>query len=144
MDRSDLEKVAARVKKHEGFRPHPYEDTAGKLSIGYGRNLTDDGITRTEADHLLSNDLTYALDELQKYHWFDALAPARQGALLDMMVNLGATHFAKFTNLIGAVERGQFELAAREMLWSNWAAQVGSRAKKDAEQMRTGEWGLSA
>ena len=41
----------------EGLRLKPYVDTAGKLSIGVGRNLDDKGISKTEADFLLADDL---------------------------------------------------------------------------------------
>ena len=48
------------ISKHEGLRLFPYADTVGKLTIGFGRNLTDIGISRDEADALLTNDLDRA------------------------------------------------------------------------------------
>ena len=39
----------AILKEHEGRRLKPYTDTVGKLTIGYGRNLTDVGISDEEA-----------------------------------------------------------------------------------------------
>ena len=41
-----LEKTLAR---HEGLQLKPYLDTVGKLTIGYGRNLDDVGISKGEA-----------------------------------------------------------------------------------------------
>lgn len=38
------------VKSDEGLSLKPYTDTRGKLTIGYGRNLTDVGISQAEAD----------------------------------------------------------------------------------------------
>ena len=43
-----------RVKMHEGLRLKPYRCTSGKLTIGYGRNIEDNGITEAEASFLLS------------------------------------------------------------------------------------------
>ena len=34
-----------RIKSHEGLSLAPYTDSVGKLTIGYGRNLTDNGVS---------------------------------------------------------------------------------------------------
>ena len=43
------ELLMSMLKRHEGFRAFPYLDTVGKLTIGYGRNLSDVGISIEEA-----------------------------------------------------------------------------------------------
>ncbi|HAC30701.1 MAG TPA: lysozyme, partial [Marinobacter hydrocarbonoclasticus] len=55
MDRNLLK---TQLKRHEGLRLKPYLDTASspRLTIGYGRNLEDVGISRDEADFMLDND----------------------------------------------------------------------------------------
>ncbi len=133
-----------RIKTHEGFRGKPYTDAAGKLSIGYGRNLTDVGISRGEADLFLRGDINVAILELQRYPWFALLNAPRQAALIDMMVNLGATKFSEFTQMIDLLQAGQHDAAAHEMRASLWATQVGARADKDADQLASGEWSKSA
>ena len=51
------------TKRHEGTGPMqngrlmPYHDSVGKLTIGYGRNIEDTGVTPEEALYLLQNDL---------------------------------------------------------------------------------------
>ena len=45
------------LKRDEGVKLNPYKCTAGKLTIGVGRNLDDVGITEEESDMLLKNDL---------------------------------------------------------------------------------------
>ena len=45
------------IIKHEGLRLFPYRCSAGKLSIGVGRNLDDVGITRDEAEFMLDGDI---------------------------------------------------------------------------------------
>ena len=40
--------------RHEGLRLKPYRDTAGKLTIGVGRNLDDVGVSEAEAFALLN------------------------------------------------------------------------------------------
>jgi GH24 family phage-related lysozyme (muramidase) len=44
------------IKQQEGCRLKPYTDTTGHITIGYGRNLTDCGISQDEADLMLAND----------------------------------------------------------------------------------------
>ncbi|MCP4280350.1 MAG: lysozyme, partial [Alteromonas sp.] len=38
-----MEQVAQLIAQHEGLRLKPYKCTAGKITIGYGRNLDDNG-----------------------------------------------------------------------------------------------------
>ena len=40
------------LRRHEGFRPLPYKCTAGKWTIGYGRNLSDNGISDVECERI--------------------------------------------------------------------------------------------
>jgi lysozyme len=140
----DMGKVQLRIQAHEGFRPHPYHDTKGQLTIGYGRNLASTGIDLDEAIYLLRKDIRHAIIELEKYPWFDALNPPRQAGLIDMMVNLGATKFGEFHGMISALRAGQYESAAQEMRESNWAQEVGIRAVHDYIMVETGEWSKSA
>jgi lysozyme len=45
------------LKRDEGLRLKPYQDTVGKWTIGYGRNLDDRGISKYEAEAMLRNDV---------------------------------------------------------------------------------------
>lgn len=125
------------VAKHEGFRSKPYRDTVGKLTIGYGRNLEGKGITESEAMTLLIDDVQEAYIWLNTQWWFRPLGQARQAAIIDMAM-MGETRFREFARLIDALEKGDFERAAMEMLSSEWEKQVGLRAHEDAEIMRRG------
>ena len=53
-----MESMIGMLKRHEGLRLKPYQDTIGKLTIGYGRNLDDRGISKEEAEYLLRNDIS--------------------------------------------------------------------------------------
>ena len=39
MEDTLLERIKKQLVRHEGLRLKPYRCTAGKLTIGYGRNL---------------------------------------------------------------------------------------------------------
>ncbi|MBF0177920.1 MAG: DUF1804 family protein [Magnetococcales bacterium] len=58
MDHQELRKQLIR---HEGMRLKPYRCTAGKLTIGVGRNLDDRSITKSEAYVLLDADIKNAV-----------------------------------------------------------------------------------
>lgn len=57
MEATLLERIKEQLVKHESLRLKPYRCPAGKLTIGYGRNLDDNGITKAEAYELLSNHI---------------------------------------------------------------------------------------
>ena len=135
------ERLKDMLIEHEGLRFKPYHCPAGKLTIGVGRNLEDNGISRDEALMMLENDVLQAFGELAaNIDMFTRLSYVRQSVLIDMCFNLGLTKFLRFKKMIAAVEKFDFETAAREMLNSKWAKQVGNRAYKLSEMMKTGEW----
>lgn len=134
-------KIEAQIMKHEGFRCFAYKCTAGKLTIGYGRNLEDRGITQDEARILLRNDIAEC--ELDLYRIFGKplwdLDDNRRYALIDMRFNLGAAGFRKFRRMIKAIKGGNFNCAAREMRDSMWYNQVGRRGIALYEMMLCGD-----
>ena len=60
-----IEKAEEQLKRHEGYRDKPYRCTAGKLTIGFGRNLTDNGISRKEAEIMLRDDVIECVKDLE-------------------------------------------------------------------------------
>lgn len=134
------QKLKGLLVHHESYRQFPYTDTTGHLSIGIGRNLTDRGITHTEAFYLLDDDIVYFNNKLNYYlPFFINLSENRQIALINMCFNLGIQGFLGFKDMISALEAHDYERAAKEMLDSKWAQQVGERAICLANIMRTGE-----
>ena len=134
-----LELAKAQLKVDEGVRAKPYRDTVGKLTIGVGRNLDDVGLHSDEIELLLDNDVKTSLRVAQQlFDNFDSLSDNRKAVLINMAFNLGMTRLAGFQHLRDAVEHGQWEQAATEMLSSTWATEVGQRAIRLAEQMRRG------
>ena len=127
------------LKRHEGLRLKPYRDTVGKLTIGYGRNLDDRGITEAEADYLLTSDVLDFMREVDtRLPWVPDLDEVRRGVVYNMAFNLGVGGLLSFRNTLAAMQRGDWTNAAEGMLDSLWARQVGRRATELAERMRTG------
>ena len=141
----EMEALQEQLIRHENLRMKPYKCTSGKLTIGVGRNIEDNGITEEEARYLLQNDITRVIYELHHSipHLVHPLDSIRQHVLIDMCFNLGLTRFLTFKKMLLALEVLNFEMAAVEMLDSEWARQVGDnkgqRAFELARMMRTGE-----
>lgn len=127
--------------RDEGRRLGPYRDTVGKLTIGYGRNLDDVGISQHEAEVLLESDINRTLEALHKaLPWVEKLDHARLGVLANMAFNLGVAGLLKFKHTLESVQAGRYDEASDGMLNSTWAGQVKGRATRLAEQMRSGLW----
>lgn len=126
------------LRVDEGLRLTPYRDTRGVLTIGYGINL-DQGITRVEAEMLLEGRVADRIGALTvTLPWFPTLAPARQRVLINMAYQLGVGGLLGFRHMLEALRRGDYELAADEMLDSDWARQTPARAQRLAQEMRAG------
>jgi lysozyme len=139
MNTFDMPTLIGELKRDEGVRLKPYTDTVGKLTIGVGRNLTDVGISDDECTALLQNDVARTVAALDKsLPWWRKLDPVRQRVLVNMAFNLGMVGLLTFKNTLAAVQSGSYAAAAAGMLASKWATQVGDRAKRLAEMMRTG------
>lgn len=143
-----MEGIENYIKKNEGLRLKPYRCSEGKLTIGYGRNLDSvkgeakkfKSITREEANTMFSEDIGTAVNALRKTfdpEYLSSLSEKRATALIDMMFNLGEGRFKGFKKMIRAVNTGNFNKAALEIMDSKYAKQVPNRAKRNADLMRS-------
>ncbi len=134
-------KCVELLKKHEGLKLFPYKCTAGKQTIGYGRNIEDTGISEEEAEFMLQADIERCILELvEKTDYFMVLCEPRQTVLINMLFNLGWPRFNRFKKMITAIKEGDYATASVEMLDSRWADQVGGRAKELASIMSRGDY----
>lgn len=125
---------------HEGLRLTAYKCPADYWTIGVGRNLQGRGISKDEALYLLDNDIKACLDDLATFAWFGRLNPIRQRALLDMRFQLGSGGFRAFTQMLAALERGDYGAAATAARDSKWArTDSPARAATVTRQLETGE-----
>lgn len=153
---------------HEGICLKPYKCSAGKWTIGVGRNLEDTGlyefekkrllgiyeltrqevidilqvrhITQEEALYMLNNDIKIIRAELEKnYRWFNFLNEVRQKVIIDMRFNLGEAGLAEFKNMIREIENMNYWKASEEMKNSKWYSQVKTRADRLIKMMATGQ-----
>ncbi len=136
-----MNRIKAQLVRHEGLRLKPYRCTAGKLTIGIGRNLDDRGISQKEAYAMLERDIQdcdqWLIDEIPDV--YKKLDEVRQSVLLNMCFNLGIKGLMEFKNTLAFIKAGDWERAANGMLASKWAKQVGRRAIELSELMRKGQ-----
>jgi lysozyme len=137
----DMTSLEDQLIDHEGLELSLYKCTGDKWTIGVGRNLDDRGITEDEARYLLKNDIAIVEEELLRAKPSVAdLDAVRQRVLVDMGFNLGLPILLKFQNMWAAIEDEDWIDTAEQMLDSRWAKQVGRRAARLADAMRSGEW----
>jgi len=130
----NLSKLITDLKRDEGIKLKPYKCTAGKLTIGVGRNLDDVGISEVEVDTLLMNDVHNVINDLDMYiPWWKSLSGDRQRAMINLGFNLGLPRLMGFKKMLKALREGDYDRAASEALDSRWARQVKSRANRIAK-----------
>ncbi len=134
------ERASAHIRRYEGLSLLPYKCTTGHLTIGYGHNL-EHGISTAAAEFILKEDLARAERTVkEEFPWWWKLDDARQFVLVDMAFNMGLAGLKGFKKMLAAMENGDYQTAAKEMLASKWAGQVKRRAVELAKIMQTGEW----
>lgn len=143
------EKLRGQLIRDEGRKPAAYQDSLGYLTIGVG-HLIDarkgGRLPDSIIDALLEYDIREAMGILFKDQpWTAQLDPVRQGVLINMVFNMGDEPFdhdgfKDWPNFLAQVQRGDYEQAATNMLGTLWAQQVGMRASRLAQQLRTGVW----
>ncbi|VWD33945.1 lysozyme [Burkholderia lata] len=138
MSSYDPVKLKVELSLDEGRKNRIYVDTVGKVSGGIGRNLTDKGFRDNEIDLMYQNDVAETEGWLDRnLSWWRSLDPVRQRVMMNMAFNMQGK-LLTFINTLAAIKRGDYAAAAAGMLDSLWARQVGARATRLAEMMRSG------
>jgi lysozyme len=132
-----------QLKRDEGYKPYAYQDSEGWWTIGYG-TLIDPRKGGSIPQDICELLLRRKAEEKNLWlaatlPWTSQLDEVRRTVLQNMSYNLGAK-LLQFKNTLTLVQAGKYEEASVEMLKSLWAKQVGDRANRLAEQMKTGVW----
>ena len=123
-------------------RHMPYTCPAGRLTLGYGRNIEDNGISESEAIDLLTADAIQAYrDAADLIPNWAALNDVRQNVCASMAFQMGKPTLAKFKKFLAAVNEQRWEDAAYEMMSSSWYAQSGKRSIRLKTEMLAGRLG---
>jgi len=127
----NLSNVQKLLIKHEGCELFPYKCTAGKLTIGVGRNLEDRGISSEEALYLFNNDIRACVTDLELVFFpdqFNFFPDNIQSVLINMRFQLGSSGLKRFKKMLQAFRFEDYKEAAIQMKDSRWYSQVTKRA----------------
>lgn len=133
-----FDRLVPVLRRDEGWALRAYTDTRGHLTIGCGHNL-EQPISNAAVLQILRDDVAAIREQLERYRWFCNLDTVRQGALINAGF-MGVGTLLGFRRMIDALERGEYPRAALELLDSDYAQQVGARARRLAVQLESGEW----
>ena len=120
-----------QIKTDEGLSLMPYHCTADVLTIGYGRAIGTNGISKSEAEHLLRNDVEVAASDARKYLGdtaFESLSVERQAVLVNMAFNLGINRLRGFKLLKQAILDGDYAEAKHK------CCRLAGQSKSKVEQ----------
>ena len=94
-------------------------------------------VSEERCDEAFDQDVKSVLADCDTlYDDFGGLPEEVQLILANMMFNMGRTRLSKFRNMNAAVEEGDWNRAAQEMMNSRWYNQVRNRARRLVERMR--------
>ena len=161
----DKIRLMDQLEFDEGLRLLPYKCSEGRWTIAVGKNfqdnpftldeliflgikgrtfdtileeLTKKGITRGDALWLLERDVDKVYAQLKKqFSWFESKPDVVQRVLCNICFNLGLGGLLKFKKTLEFIRLDKYEEAAKEMLDSLWSKQVGSRAIRLSNLLRT-------
>lgn len=133
--------------RDEGEVLHAYPDSEGYWTIGVGQLIDKrkgGGISQAASRYMLNESIDSKIADLDReLPWWRDLSPVRQRVLLNMCFNMGIgdedSGLLSFTKTLPAIREGRYHDAARMMLQSKWARQVGDRAKRLAYMMTHGK-----
>ena len=133
-----IDDAMMRLGAIEGYRGHPYDDTRGYSTIGYGCLLP---LSEREAMVIarMRMDAIYA-DLIRELHrrevrWYKLPPPLRR-ELLIAAYNLGVGGLMGFEKMLKALAEGDLLRAADEVANSRWYHQVPSRADRLRQVLR--------
>ena len=144
-----LELMQAELKRDEGIRYTPYADNseAKNMTVGVGHNLAAASIpsawkyplSEAQVMQLLAHDIAITTAALDLHlPWWSSLDEVRQRAFANMCFNLGIQSLLGFHNSLNEIARGDYAMAALSLAKSAWYSQVGIRAVRICNAIKTG------
>lgn len=141
----NIQLLQKELTRDEGVRFSPYKDTKDIMTVGIGHNLQSSPIsysyplTQDQVNQIFASDVQNVIKDLNaNIPWWSSLDEVRQRVLANMTFNLGINGLLAFKNTINLIKCGNYAAAAEGMKNSKWYNQVGARADRLCQAMRTG------
>jgi len=145
--------IIEHIKEYEGYSAVAYRDSVGKLTVGYGRNLDDNPLTDNELISLfqvavcasgdmvddffltmLENDIhAHQKEMMEEIPWASGVSEDVLLVMTDMAYNLGIPTLLSFEGMLHSIYNEDYETATYELLDSQYAEQVKTRAASNAK-----------
>lgn len=132
----DLAKIYSDLERDEGIRFVVYHDSVGVPTVGVGHNLLVP-LSLKAVRAILEDDVNAAISLLDdSIGWWRDQPPQIQEVMVEMAFNLG-NRLLQFRQTLSHLLNHRYPEAAKSMLQSKWAKQVGDRAKRLAAIVRS-------
>tara|TARA_A100000172_G_scaffold33890_1_gene20420 strand:- start:237 stop:677 length:441 start_codon:yes stop_codon:yes gene_type:complete len=143
----DMDKLREEIEVDEGVVEEIYLDHLGYPTFGIGHLVTDadpehgqevgTSVSTERCRSAFDVDVEQVIADCQiLYPDLDTLPEEVQRIIANMMFNMGRPRLSKFANMKAAVDEGDWNRAADEMMDSRWYNQVTNRAERLVERMR--------
>lgn len=141
----NIQLLQKELTRDEGIRFSPYKDTKDIMTVGIGHNLQSSPLsysyplTQDQVNQIFTSDVQNVIKDLNaNIPWWSSLDEVRQRVLANMTFNLGINGLLAFKNTLNFIKCGNYAAAAEGMKNSKWYNQVGARADRLCQAMRTG------
>ena len=144
----NLNKLNIEIESDEGCSTKIYLDHLGFKTFGIGHLVRDsdpefhmevgEEVSVSRTTEVFEADMGSVLSDCEKvFSDFYELPEEVQHIIANMMFNLGFPRLSKFSKMIKAIEQGDWQEAANQMVDSRWYNQVTNRAKRLENRMRS-------
>tara|TARA_R100000963_G_C4572651_1_gene56896 strand:+ start:92 stop:532 length:441 start_codon:yes stop_codon:yes gene_type:complete len=144
----NVNQLRADLERDEGCVYAIYLDHLNLPTLGVGHLITQKDpehgqpvateVSEARVIEAFDLDIQHVLDDCDNlFNDFNSLPEAAQLVVANMMFNLGLPRFSKFKKMIRAIELGDWQSAADEMIDSKWYQQVTARARRLEAVMRS-------
>ena len=143
----NIEQLREQLEVDEGCVYEIYNDHLGYATFGIGHLVTESDpeqgqslgtpVSSDRVAEAFESDIQSVLRDCNiLYSDFDDLPEEAQQVIANMMFNLGRPRLSKFAGMKRGVDARDWNVAADEMVDSNWYRQVTNRADRLVERVR--------
>ena len=141
---ADYTELKNKIKKHEGYRDHIYNDSLSIPTFGYGHMvLPDDDLVEGKhypievAEEYFDKDFNISVSAAEKLIGDINLNFIQKCCIIQMCYQLGGPRTSKFKKMWQALRDGDYDEPANQMIDSAGHKQTTKRCESLAAAMRS-------
>ena len=144
----DINKLREQLKIDEGVKYEVYDDHLGYKTFGIGHlvKTADEEygapvgtpVSEKRVNSVFDRDVeTYIAETEKVFGNLQEMTQEVQQCLVNMCFNMGAPRLSQFKKFIKAIHDEDWATASVEMLDSRWSNQVGDRANRLSDRIKS-------